>query len=395
MGTDKSTVRGVELRANTKSESIRIKFMYKGVECRETLQLTHSKANIRFAERLRGEILNAIEMGTFSYAKYFPESPQLKKLGLHSGDKDITIGQLLKLQFDIYERTLAPSTLKMYKRTRDYQLLPKWEHTKARELRAAEIRAWIVGFTNNARVIRQMLIPLRGALELAITDDIIEANPLDRVKLRKILSRDAYDYDFETDPFTSAEIQAILDSCDGQLRNVYQFAFCTGMRPSEYIALRWPAVSMQEFKVSVERARAAGVTLERTKTKAGRRLIDLRRGAHDALLAQMQHTFLAGDLVFNDPATRSGWNNADRVSEAWRKLLKRAKVRHRNLYQTRHTFASTLLSAGENLFYVAKQMGHRDSTMVIRTYGRWVEQDRETLHPMYEKMSGSKLRKTG
>lgn len=369
--------------------------MYKGVECRETLKLTHTKPNIRYAERLRGEILNAIELGTFVYAKYFPDSPQLKKMGLYSEDRDITIGQLLKLQFELYERTLAPSTLKMYRRTRDFQLLPKWADTKVRELKPAALRAWIIGFNNKARVIRQMLIPLRGALELAITDDIIESNPLDRVKLSKILSREAYDYDFETDPFSSAEIQAILGACEGQLKNVYQFAFYTGMRPSEYIALRWPAISLQEFKVSVERSRAAGVTQERTKTKSGRRLIDLRQGAHDALIAQMQHTYLAGDLVFQDPATLRGWNNADRLSEAWRNALRRAKVRHRNLYQTRHTFASTLLSAGANLLYVAKQMGHRDTTMVIRTYGRWMEEEDGLLPQLYTKMKDIKQAKTG
>lgn len=112
------------------------------------------------------------------------------------------------------------------------------------------------------------------------------------------------------------------------------------------------AISLQEFKISVERSRAAGVTQERTKTKSGRRLIDLRQGAHDALIAQMQHTYLAGDLVFQDPATLRGSNNADRLSEAWRNALRRAEVRHRNLYQTRHTFASTLLSSGANLLYV-------------------------------------------
>lgn len=369
--------------------------MYKGMECRETLRLAHTKQNIRYAERLRGEILNSIELGTFNYAKYFPDSPQLKKLGLHSADKDMTMGQLLKLQFDIYERTVAPSTLKMYKRTRDYQLLPVWEHTKVRELSPMALRTWLVGFKTKARAIRQMLIPLRGALELAITDDLIESNPLDRVKLRKILSRDAYDVVFETDPFSAAEIQAILAACDGQMRNVLQFAFHSGLRPSEYIALRWPSISLTEFKLSVERARAAGVTQERTKTKAGRRVVDLRQGAHSALVGQMEHTYLAGDLVFHDPATRRGWNNADRLGIVWTSILKRAKVRHRNLYQTRHTFASTLLSVGENPFYVAKQMGHRDTSMIIRTYGRWIEQEDGALPPMFAKMKDVMAAKTG
>lgn len=70
-------------------------------------------------------------------------------------------------------------------------------------------------------------------------------------------------------------------------------------------------------------------------------------------------------------------------------------MRHRNLYQTRHTFASTLLSVGENLFYVVKQMGHRDTLMIIRTYGRWIEQEDGALPPMFAKMKDVKAAKTG
>ena len=36
--------------------------------------------------------------------------------------------------------------------------------------------------------------------------------------------------------------------------------------------------------------------------------------------------------------------------------------------------ASTLLLAGVNPLYVAKQMGHRDTEMINRHYGRWLEQ---------------------
>ncbi|SOD29448.1 Phage integrase family protein [Variovorax sp. YR752] len=51
-----------------------------------------------------------------------------------------------------------------------------------------------------------------------------------------------------------------------------------------------------------------------------------------------------------------------------------AHLRYRNPYQMRHTFASQLLSQGENPAYIAKLLGHKTTEMVIRNYGRWVEQ---------------------
>jgi integrase len=41
-------------------------------------------------------------------------------------------------------------------------------------------------------------------------------------------------------------------------------------------------------------------------------------------------------------------------------------------YQSRHTYASMMLSAGENPMWVAKQLGHKDRTMIAKVYGRWM-----------------------
>jgi len=52
-------------------------------------------------------------------------------------------------------------------------------------------------------------------------------------------------------------------------------------------------------------------------------------------------------------------------------LLHRASLRHRPLYQCRHTYATLLLSAGEDMRFVASQMGHTNLAMIIRHYARW------------------------
>jgi integrase len=41
-------------------------------------------------------------------------------------------------------------------------------------------------------------------------------------------------------------------------------------------------------------------------------------------------------------------------------VLKAANIPYRNPYQTRHTYASMMLSAGENPMWVASQMGYKD-----------------------------------
>lgn len=52
---------------------------------------------------------------------------------------------------------------------------------------------------------------------------------------------------------------------------------------------------------------------------------------------------------------------------------KNAGVRFRNPYQTRHTFASTLLMLGAGPLYVASQLGHTDATMITKIYGKRIK----------------------
>jgi integrase len=107
-------------------------------------------------------------------------------------------------------------------------------------------------------------------------------------------------------------------------------------------------------------------------TEAGLRSIDLRLGARKALQAQKAFTAEGGELVFVNPQTRQQWNGDKPIYKRWKQILKQAGVRFRNPYQTRHTFASSLLMLGAIPLYVAGQMGHADTTMITRTYGKWI-----------------------
>ncbi len=48
---------------------------------------------------------------------------------------------------------------------------------------------------------------------------------------------------------------------------------------------------------------------------------------------------------------------------------------YRNPYQVRHTYASAMLTAGQNPWYVAQQLGHEDVEMIYRTYEKFIKED--------------------
>jgi integrase len=368
---------GIELRKGARSESIRIDFIYKGVRCREALKLEHTKKNIAYAIRRRGEVLNAIERGTFRYGEFFPDSPKSSlfepKIARTERDGDLTVGQLIREYLDIASRNLELSSYNCYKQNADKHLLPKWGATRAVDLTTRNLRLWIMSFKVKRKTLQLILTPLRNALELAVIDEIIECSPFDSIKLGKIISRQQMGSDFEADPFDIDEIEAILKACErAQEHNMFEFAFATGLRPSEYIGLRWGAVNYVKNTFSVQGAFVDGKMKDSAKTLKGLRDVDMRHAAHEALIAQQKYTKIAGDLVFIHPVSGEQWTGDKQIRERWRRILLIAGVRYRNPYQTRHTFASSLLMLGANPLYVATQLGHADTTMVTRTYGKWI-----------------------
>ena len=110
------------------------------------------------------------------------------------------------------------------------------------------------------------------------------------------------------------------------------------------------------------------------KTKSSIRDVILLPAAVNALKDQKQYSFVGGEFIFVRPRDRGPFVDYEHLERPWKHILKRAKVRYRNPYQTRHTYASHLLSGGENPLFVAQQMGHKTTEMIMRHYGRWVEQ---------------------
>ena len=129
--------------------------------------------------------------------------------------------------------------------------------------------------------------------------------------------------------------------------------------------------------VRVSRALTQGATeAEEPKTEAGVRDVKLLPPALEALKAQKAHTFLKNVEVFQNPRTGDRWTGDQTIRDTlWTPALKRAGVRYRNPYQTRHSYASMMLMAGEHCMWVARQMGHTDWTFTARTYSRWIPDD--------------------
>lgn len=154
-----------------------------------------------------------------------------------------------------------------------------------------------------------------------------------------------------------------------------QFMFASGLRPGELIALKWPKIDWIGKTAFIDEAMVVNVE-GTTKTIAGTRVLDLSPQAVGALIAQKPVSYEAQEHIWLNPLTGLAWTGDAQVRKTlWMPLLQRSGVRYRNPYQTRHTFASAMLTDGVNPFYVADQLGHVDAQLVFTTYGKFIPAD--------------------
>lgn len=350
--------------------SIEIRFTYQGERFSEKIKLKPDAKGLRAAANFRAEIIAAIDKGTFDYSVTFPDSKHAARFKPQSKTLETF---LLNTYLPRFERYGKARTVKMYRNIIKNQINPVFGHLELHQITIPMVKQWVDTLTIKPKSIRNLLSPLRAALNEAVEDGLIDANPLASYSPKL---RDTAPKEDEIDPITYEEEQALLEASPEPFRNLLRFALWTGTRPQEYLALTWDDVDLVHGTVHIDKAKSDHVEVETTKTTSSTRNIKLLEPALEALKAQMAHTYLQGKEVFMFNGKRySGVSQLRRFE--WERAFKKSGVRKRTPKQTRHTFASRMLSAGEPLIWVSKYLGHSDPSMTLRAYARFMPDENQ------------------
>ena len=374
---------GVEARGAV----IRITFSYRGERCRETLALLPTSANLKQAARLRAEILRKIAMDDFNYAEYFPKSRRLAKLGLAPLKTAPTFGALSEMWLRFKRAECQLSTTQSYAEALHKHLLPVLGERTIDSIRYSELAQLVATFScGHPKTCNNVLTPLRGVFELAVRDGLLQDNPARHIRNRRLQKALPC-------PFTRAEMESIIRGFARQgleaARNYFEFAFVTGLRTSELIALRWSDVDFIGRGVQIHRARVRN-HIKSTKTYRARE-IELTERAAQVLSRQLALSFSdeSEALVFLEERTGQGYQDDRLLRERyWYPLLDDLNIPRRPAYNTRHTYATLALLAGAAPMWVARQLGHANMRLLLETYSRWIAhsdtgQNRDKLNVLF------------
>ena len=170
-------------------------------------------------------------------------------------------------------------------------------------------------------------------------------------------------------PLSIEEWKTLKGFIPAWYRPYFEFAVLTGLRPSEQVALKWDAID--ERFIHVELSRVRNVEKADLKTACSNRRIEIRPSLREVLKAQKKLTtaYQSPSVFLNN---RGRPVNQVSVRQIWVTAMGKSGLPFRRMYETRHTFASWSLAAGETIEWVARTLGHTTTAMVYRTYGRHI-----------------------
>ena len=221
------------------------------------------------------------------------------------------------------------------------------------------------------RTVRYTHSVLRAALHQAIRWRLLLQDPTEGAQLPRLGRREMHVLNAEQ---SRIFIEAALKTDYGP---VFAVALTTGMRPSEYLALKWPDIDWHRGTVGVVRTlerSAGGWHFAETKRARSRRVIKLQAWIVamlkrlEARTSQRSECNLpdAADLIFTTPSGRP--IHSDKLAATFKVTLRKAELPTIRLYDLRHTAATLALSAGVPPKVVAEQLGHASAAFTLDVY---------------------------
>ncbi|GAA5172413.1 site-specific integrase [Viridibacterium curvum] len=397
------------VRKLAETQKLFLDFRWQGRRCREYTSLDDTLANRKRLEKVLERIEADIKLGAFDYAKYFPGSRMLVKLGGAELEADrMKAGILMPADpnvqpaarqfssqnsamagrevlmaatptFAVFTEDWRAENAVLWRRT--YQqtikdIVMKHLQPAFREKSVGSIsREEILKFRSELAKVkgrkRETLSPRRinaimnvlGLILKEASDRYKFTCPYYNIKPLKIPKSDVQ-------PFSLDEVRLILQTVREDYRDYFTVRFFTGMRTGEIDGLRWEYVDFSRRLILVRESIVQGVVEENTKTIESNRDILMSQIVFDALQRQRLRTGRTRYVFCTRDGTPLDHNNV--TKRVWYPLLRHLGLKERRPYQTRHTAATLWLAAGENPEWIARQMGHTSTEMLFKVYSRYV-----------------------
>lgn len=332
-----------------------VRFTLNGEVIKKSLNIENNKANRKLAEtNIIPQMIIKVHSGEFFKNEIVP-----------------TVSEMIDISLKMNRASRKQLTHEGYERVLNRYVIPIFGKRKIDSIKPSELVSWQNSLLEklSSKSVSNARIIFNGVFQDALRDEIIGKNPFSIVKAPKqSLKR-------ENNPFSKDEIFKILENSEPKIRAFFAIGFFTGMRTGEITALKWHDIDFKNKTIFVRATRNKGIETT-PKTKSSIREIEILDVLFPILEEHLKYR-TNSDYVFTTRSNKPYYSAIKISTNYWTKALKKSNIKYRNLYQMRHTFASLMISSGEDILWVSSMLGHKNSNITLSTYAKYIKNERK------------------
>lgn len=289
---------------------------------------------------------------------------------------------------DNVKKRVAPQTIETYDYILNNRILTEFGHLKVADIS----HVYLSHFLNRlggeklaSSTIQKHFNVLNSIFKLAVKNEILKQNPMDKVDKPTVSYK-------EGDVYDSVELkmlyQLLNEQDNKQMVLLIKLALQTGMRKGEMLGLQWNDIDFKNNTINVRHSlsytKDSQYVLKEPKTKRSVRKVappkkmmeelkqhkitkDSERERADNLWQNGKYDFVfateGGKPFFPDAPNR--W---------WTRFLKRTGFKVIRFHDLRHTAATYLINKGANIHSISKRLGHSNISTTMNIYGHYLEE---------------------
>ena len=411
--------KGVEIH----NGRVRINFTLNGNREREVIRdMPVNDKTIAYAKSIRELVVDEIKRGVFDYQRRFPDSGKVTQAGVVVGQVQnplpvqpaaavtavtpsepastgMTVKEGVMLWLRVAKSGTASTTYLNYK-CKAGHVIRYFGDTPINKVTIQDLRLFrnhLVKSEDGSKglspkTVNDVLTVARGVWADARSNDLISSDHMKNIHNHKVK------YKSLADPFTRDEIKRIQHADPQRLREARMVVMnCwSGLSRSELMALAREDVDLDNRLIHVRRAYVDGI-YRIPKEEKRERFVELIKPAAELMKLILEDTTSCKPqqidvtqrdnltteaecvtFLFRDWTTGNAWH-PDHLDEWFKEHLVKSKVNHRGINQCRHTYASQALSCHVELEWLAKQLGHADTTMIKKHYAKLIPTDTKRM----------------
>lgn len=326
-------------------------FSYEGKYIRKSLKLDDTPQNKKLAKQ---KIIPKIQY-EISSGEFFNKQIVVP-----------TFNEYFQKSLSVHVKRRKPATQESYRRIYKQHIQPFFGEKKLNEVKVSDVGMWSNTLLESitAKTLKKVRTILNTIFTDAINDELISKNPVSFVQ-----SPPAQETR-KKKPFSPEEMFSILENIDSKMKCYFAIGFFTGARTGEIIALKWEDVLLDERIIRIRRSIRQGVE-SLPKTKNSIRDVEIIDVLYPYIV---KHREMVDSTYLFETRYGKPFTTSSKISLCyWKPTLEKLGIEYRNLYQMRHTFASMMISNGEDILWVSHMLGHKDSSMTLQVYSRYVK----------------------